>query len=103
MFSGHSNIIFVADDFPGRFFTAHRIVELAVFEHLGPDAAINAPAEMFDKLAVYVLRYRLFSLMHIDLNCRPAPRGQILPASGGLTICVGLALLETRSKANANY
>ena len=43
-------------------------VELAVIEHLGPQAAINERADMFDEHAILVNRYRLSSLLDIDFD-----------------------------------
>ena len=43
-------------------------IELAVFEHLGPDSAVDAPPEVFDELAVYELRNRLASRAGVDCH-----------------------------------
>ena len=43
-------------------------VEFAVIEHLGPEAAINQRANVFDKHPVLVTRYRLRTLLRIDFH-----------------------------------
>ena len=48
----------------------NRIKELAVFQHFGPNAAIDAAAEVLDELAVDVLRHRLADLGRIDDDSR---------------------------------
>ena len=48
-----------ADRLPGRFALPDRPEELAVLEHLGPDALVDAAAQVLDELAVDVLGHRL--------------------------------------------
>ncbi len=67
-----------ADDGEGRF--AQRpvraivggdgVVELPVFEHLGPNAAVDAASEMLDELAVDVQRHRFLHLAGLDGDAR---------------------------------
>ena len=42
--------------------------ELEVIKHLGPQAAINERAEMFDEHAVFVRRHRLRSLLGVNFD-----------------------------------
>ena len=67
---GHRHAARLADERPGRFPLRHRMEELAVFQHLRPDAAIDAAAEVLDELAVDVLRHRRARQPGIDRDGR---------------------------------
>ena len=78
----HGHAVGVAEDFPwggtddGEFSAevAHvgvvvlgdGVVELAVFEHFGPDPAVDAASEMFDELAVDEGRDGFAGLVGVD-------------------------------------
>jgi len=53
---------------PGRLLVIHRVEELAVFEHLGPDPAVDAAAQVLDELAVDILRDRCPLLRGVDAD-----------------------------------
>lgn len=50
------------------FFRLNRKVELAVIQHLGPQAAIDQLTDVLDKHAVFVLRHRPSSLSRVDVD-----------------------------------
>jgi len=66
-------------------------IELAVFEHLSPDTAVNTSAEVLDKLAVDILRDWLCGLVRINLNRRLCRLG------------FGNTFLKTCCQANPKY
>ncbi len=86
----------VAEDAPGRLLAGRRVEELPVLEHLGPDAAVDAAAQVLDELAVDVLRDRLAGAGRVDrslganLTCgeqldgeivEPGPAGRFAPTA----------------------
>ena len=67
-FPDHRHRLRGADGLPGRLALADRVEELAIFEHFGPDAAVDAAAEVLDELAVNVLGDRRADLGGIDAD-----------------------------------
>ena len=59
-----------ADGLPGRLLLADGIEELSIFEHFGPNAAVNAAAQVLDELPIDVLRHRLADFARVDRNPR---------------------------------
>ena len=55
--------------------------DYAVIEHLGPEAAINERADMFDEHAVFVARYRLRGLLSVDFDFYLPRRSALLGRS----------------------
>ena len=54
----HRHAARLAEDRPRRLPFRHGVEELPVVDHLGPDATVDAAAQMLDELAVDVLRHR---------------------------------------------
>jgi hypothetical protein len=77
--AAHHDVRSIADNRPRRFFRARRVVELAVLEHLRPDAAVDAASEVLDELTVDVLRHRRPRSCRIDRDggCERLGRQQL--------------------------
>ena len=107
----HRDRIGRAERFPGRLLVADGREELAVFEHFGPNPAVDAAAQVLDELAVDVLRDRRSDVRRVDFDGGPllgpggaaegpdAPGPRIVPITkSSSSKCVSSSILHAMRK-----